>query len=102
MKPKLLLAAGALGVASLIAVGGVSSASADTDYIAKYGIKADVPGMCSYSSIDAKDYTGHEITILTHAVPVMGEPAALHSKQFAELTGGTVNVVHAPFGELYQ
>ncbi|MFP6777741.1 MAG: ABC transporter substrate-binding protein, partial [Alphaproteobacteria bacterium] len=70
MKPKLLLAAGALSVASLIAVGGVSSASADTDYIAKYGIKADVPGMCSYSSIDAKDYTGHEITILTHAVPV--------------------------------
>ena len=102
MKPKLLLAAGALGVASLIAVGGANSASAETDYIAKYGIKADVPGMCSFSSIDAKDYSGHEITILTHAVPVMGEPAALHSKQFAELTGGKVNVVHAPFGELYQ
>ena len=59
MKPKLLLAAGALGVAGLIAVGGAKFASAETDYIAKYGIKADVPGMCSFSSIDAKDYSGH-------------------------------------------
>ena len=76
-------------------------AFAETDYVAKYGIKEDIPGACSYASIDAKDYTGHEITILTHAVPVMGEPVALHSKQFEELTGGAVNVVHAPFGELY-
>ena len=102
MNSNILLAAGALGLAGLIAVGGARSASAETDYIAKYGIKADAPGMCSFSSIDAKDYSGHELTILTHAVPVMGEPAALHSKQFAELTGGKVNVVHAPFGELYQ
>mgnify|MGYP003998152029 FL=1 len=101
MYTKLVMAAGALGVVGLMAVGGAQSASAETDYIAKYGIKADAPGMCSFSSIDAKDYSGHEITILTHAVPVMGEPVALHSKQFEELTGGKVNVVHAPFGELY-
>ena len=56
-------------------------AFAETDYVANYGIKEDIPGICSYASIDAKDYTGHEITILTHAVPVMGEPggAALPS-----------------------
>jgi multiple sugar transport system substrate-binding protein len=71
------------------------------DYNAKYGI-TDVPGLCSYAETDKKDYTGHKITILTHAVPVMGEPVALHSKQFEELTGGKVEVIHAPFGELYQ
>ena len=99
MHPRTVLAAGVLGA---FGVAMTMPAFAETDYVAKYGIKQDHPGICSYASIDAKDYTGHEITILTHAVPVMGEPVALHSKQFEELTGGTVNVVHAPFGELYQ
>ena len=98
MNPRAVLAAGVLGA---FGVAMTMPAFAETDYVANYGIKEDVPGVCSYASIDAKDYTGHEITILTHAVPVMGEPVALHSKQFEELTGGTVNVVHAPFGELY-
>ncbi len=71
------------------------------DYNAEYGV-TDVPGICSYADTDKKDYTGKKITILTHAVPVMGEPVELHSKQFEELTGGKVEVVHAPFGELYQ
>ncbi|MSO69981.1 MAG: ABC transporter substrate-binding protein, partial [Alphaproteobacteria bacterium] len=53
------------------------------DYNAKYGV-TDVPGICSYADTDKKDYTGHKITILTHAVPVMGEPVELHSKQFEE------------------
>ena len=98
MNPRAVLAAGVLGA---FGVAMTMPAFAETDYVANYGIKEDIPGVCSYASIDAKDYTGHEITILTHAVPVMGEPVALHSKQFEELTGGTVNVVHAPFGELY-
>ena len=98
MQPRAVLAAGVLGA---FGAAMTMPAFAETDYVAKYGIKEDIPGICSYASIDAKDYTGHEITILTHAVPVMGEPVALHSKQFEELTGGTVNVVHAPFGELY-
>ena len=99
MQPRTVLAAGVLGA---FGVAATMPAFAETDYVAKYGIKQDHPGICSYEATDAKDYTGHEITILTHAVPVMGEPVALHSKQFEELTGGTVNVVHAPFGELYQ
>ena len=68
----------------------------------KYGIKADVEGQCSFASIDAKDYTGRTLNIITHAIPVIGEPTALHATQFAELTGGTVNVVHVPFGDLFQ
>ena len=99
MHAKAILASGVLCAFGMATV---MPAHAETDYVAKYGIKEDVPGPCSYAATDAKDYTGHEITILTHAVPVMGEPVALHSKQFEELTGGTVNVVHAPFGELYQ
>ena len=95
MQPRAVLAAGVLGA---FGAAMTMPAFAETDYVAKYGIKEDIPGVCSYASIDAKDYTGHEITILTHAVPVMGEPVALHSKQFEELTGGSVNVVHAPFG----
>jgi multiple sugar transport system substrate-binding protein len=68
----------------------------------KYGIEADVPGDCSYEAIDKKDYSGRTLNIITHAVPVMGEPTALHAKQFEELTGAKVNVVHVPFGDLYQ
>jgi multiple sugar transport system substrate-binding protein len=33
---------------------------------------------------------------------VIGEPTALHAQQFQELTGATVNVVHVPFGDLFQ
>jgi multiple sugar transport system substrate-binding protein len=71
------------------------------DY-SKYEIEADIPGPCSYASIDAKDYSGRTLNIITHAVPVMGEPTALHAKQFEELTGAKVNVVHVPFGDLFQ
>ncbi len=71
------------------------------DY-SKYGIDADVPGKCSYAATDAKDYSGRTLNIITHAVPVMGEPTALHAQQFAELTGAKVNVVHVPFGDLFQ
>ncbi len=71
------------------------------DY-SKYGIKADVPGICSYETIDAKDYSGRTLNVITHAIPVIGEPTALHAQQFQELTGATVNVVHVPFGDLFQ
>jgi len=71
------------------------------DY-SKYGIEQDVPGKCSYAATDAKDYSGRTLNIITHAVPVMGEPTELHAKQFSELTGAKVNVVHVPFGDLFQ
>lgn len=80
----------------------MSGLSAQASDYTKYGIEADVPGACSYKSIDAKDYSGRTLNIITHAVPVMGEPTALHAKQFEELTGATVNVVHVPFGDLFQ
>lgn len=71
------------------------------DY-AKYGSTPDVAGPCSYASIDAKDYSGRTLSIITHAVPVMGEPTDLHAKQFADLTGAKVDVAHVPFGDLFQ
>ena len=84
-----------------IAFGLMASTAMAADY-SKYGIEEDVPGACSYASIDAKDYSGRTLNIITHAVPVMGEPTALHAKQFSELTGAKVNVVHVPFGDLFQ
>lgn len=77
------------------------SYSAYGDY-AQYGSTPDVAGPCSYASIDAKDYSGRTLKIITHAVPVMGEPTDLHAKQFQDLTGAKVEVVHVPFGDLFQ
>lgn len=62
----------------------------------------DVPGKCSYNATSQKDYSGQTLKIISHAVPVIGEPTVLHAKQFEELTGAKVDVVNVPFGELYQ
>lgn len=74
---------------------------------AKYGDypdtkTTDVPGPCSWETTSTKDYSGVTLKVISHAVPVMGEPTQLHAKQFAELTGAKVDVVNVPFGELYQ
>jgi len=68
----------------------------------KYGTASDVPGMCSYEATAKKNYKGRTLKIITHAVPVIGEPTDLHAKQFEDLTGAKVDVVHIPFGDLYQ
>jgi len=94
MMKKLLLSA-AIGAATL------ALPARGADY-AKYGIDRDIPGKCSCASTDAKDYAERTLSIITHAVPVMGEPTDLHAKQFEELTGAKVNVVHVPFGDLFQ
>ncbi len=82
-----------------VAFGGTGASAQD---FKKYGIDKDVPGLCSYDSISKKKYSGRTLSIITHAVPVMGEPTDLHAKQFEELTGAKVNVVHVPFGDLFQ
>lgn len=64
-------------------------------------VVADVPGPCSYETISTKDYSGVTLSVVAHAVPVMGEPAQLHARQFAEITGAQVDVENVPFGELY-
>ena len=61
----------------------------------------DIAGECSYESMSKKNYKGRTLTINTHAVPVIGEPTALHAEQFSKLTGATVNVTHTPAGDLY-
>lgn len=69
---------------------------------AKYGSVPDGDGMCSYAAIDKKDYSGKTLTVITNAVPVIGEPTILHARQFEDLTGANVEVVNVPFGDLYQ
>ena len=57
-----------------------------------------------YSSerIAALDYTGKTLNILTHEMPVIGEPTVLHARQFEKLTGIKINIHHFPFNKLYQ
>ena len=91
---------------ALLAGAGANAAAIDyskygADYV-KYGSAEDVPGACSYDAMSQKDYKGRTLKIITHAVPVMGEPTALHAKQFEDLTGAKVEVVHVPFGDLFQ
>lgn len=50
---------------------------------------------------DAPDYSGVEITVGTMTPPFIGGPAIAHARTWEERTGGTVNVVQFPFGELY-
>lgn len=93
--------------AGLLQFGSLSASAADISYskygdYAKYGSAADVPGMCSYDAIAKKSYKGRTLKIITHAVPVLGEPTDVHAKQFQDLTGAKVDVVHIPFGDLYQ
>ena len=61
----------------------------------------DIPGDCSYEEMSKKNYKGKTLKINTHAVPVIGQPTALHAEQFAKLTGAKVDVTHTPAGDLY-
>lgn len=61
----------------------------------------DTPGKCSYEEISKKDYSGQTLRILTHVPPVLGEPAALHAKQFEDLTGATIVVEQVPFPDIF-
>ncbi|MDH3659858.1 MAG: extracellular solute-binding protein [Alphaproteobacteria bacterium] len=49
----------------------------------------------------ATDCSGVEITVGAMNPPFIGGPAVDHGKTWETETGGTVNVVHFPFGELY-
>lgn len=79
----------------------ISYAKYGEDY-AKYGEVPDGDGPCSYAAIDKKDYSGKTLTVISNAVPVIGEPTILHARQFEDLTGANVEVVNVPFGDLYQ
>ena len=99
MKNKLTASISALAI---VAAGILPPTIASAEDYTKYGIDSDLPGTCNYAAIDAKDYSGETLNVITHAIPVIGEPTALHAEQFAELTGAEVNVVHVPFGDLFQ
>ena len=43
----------------------------------------DIPGDCSYEKMSKKKLQRKKLLkINTHAIPVMGEPTALHAEQF--------------------
>ena len=88
--------------ASVLALAASATLPALAQDYSSFGIEKDLPGTCSYAATDAKDYSGRSLNIITHAIPAIGEPTALHAEQFAELTGAEVNVVHVPFGDLFQ
>ena len=93
---------GSISALAIVAAGIIQPTIASAEDYTKFGIDADLPGTCNYAAIDAKDYSGETLNVITHAIPVIGEPTALHAEQFAELTGAEVNVVHVPFGDLFQ
>lgn len=105
MKKKFATIALVAAVAAVLPA--LASAQSTIDYskygdYAKFGSATDAPGACSYQSIGKKNYKGRTLKVITHAVPVMGEPTDLHAKQFSDLTGAKVDVVHVPFGDLFQ
>ena len=88
-------------ISALLIFSPVAYADKWSDQFPHIKATGDIPGECSYESISKKDYKGKTLKINTHAVPVMGEPTALHAEQFAKLTGATVDVTHTPAGDLY-
>ena len=98
MKTKVNLSLLAAGAALLA---GTAQADKWSDQFPHIKNTGDIAGECSYEAMSQKDYSGQKLTINTHAVPVMGEPTALHAEQFSALTGAEVNVIHTPAGDLY-
>ena len=98
MKTKVSISLLAAGAALLA---GTAQADKWSDQFPHIKNTGDIAGECSYESMSQKDYSGQKLTINTHAVPVMGEPTALHAEQFSALTGAEVNVIHTPAGDLY-
>jgi multiple sugar transport system substrate-binding protein len=66
-------------LASVLTLAASTTLSAWAEDYTRFGIEKDIPGTCSYEATDAKDYTGRSLNIITHAIPVIGEPTALHT-----------------------
>ena len=88
-------------ISALLVFSPVAYADKWSDQFPHIKATGDIPGECSYESISKKNYKGKTLKINTHAVPVMGEPTALHAEQFEKLTGAKVEVTHTPAGDLY-
>jgi multiple sugar transport system substrate-binding protein len=66
------------------------------------GRAVEAPGRYSREAIDAKDYRGISLRVLSLEEPILGEPVERHAREFAALTGARVDVTHVQFRELYQ
>lgn len=56
----------------------------------------------SDTHISKKDYRGVTLHILSHEIPVVGEPTVLHAQQFEQLTGAKIIIEHIDLSQLYQ
>ena len=72
-------------ISALLVFSPVAYADKWSDQFPHIKATGDIPGDCSYESMSKKNYKGKTLKINTHAVPVMGEPTALHAEQFANL-----------------
>ena len=89
------------GISKLLSLSNKKNIDKWSDQFPHIKYTGDIPGECSYKNISKKNYKGKTLRINTHAIPVMGEPTALHAEQFEKLTGATVDVTHTPAGDLY-
>ena len=89
-------------ISALLVLSPVAYADKWSDQFPHIKATGDIPGECSYESMSKKNYKGKTLKINTHAVPVIGQPTALHAEQFAKLTGAKVDVTHTPAGDLLQ
>jgi multiple sugar transport system substrate-binding protein len=65
-------------------------------------VPAAPPDPYSHAAIAAKDYHGVVLKVVSVEKPVLGEPVALHARQFEELTGAKIDITFVPFNKLYQ
>ena len=65
-------------ISALLVLSPVAYADKWSDQFPHIKATGDIPGECSYDAMSKKNYKGKTLKINTHAVPVMGEPTALH------------------------
>jgi len=59
-----------------------------------------INGPYSHKSTANKNYKGVTLRVLTHVPPNIGEPIAIHAREFEELTGAKFEIKYVPWSEI--